>query len=112
MAGRATVSAALTDERSRDLQRPASSLPGRAEPVCVSAPTDPEHTARGTGAGDNDMPEPTLPEQLEAIARRFLGITTLKTRNNDRDDFHSVAVWSLRAALEAAYELGKQAGAK
>ena len=34
----------------------------------------------------------------------------LETRDNDSEDFLDVAVWSIKAALEAAYELGKESG--
>jgi hypothetical protein len=33
---------------------------------------------------------------------------TLETRNSDSLDFHDIAVWSLRRALLAAYEAGRQ----
>ena len=36
---------------------------------------------------------------------------TLTTRNNDSQDFYEVAVWCLKAALEEAYEAGKNASA-
>ena len=50
---------------------------------------------------------------LLAIAQKhFPNIETLDTRNSDRLDFHDVAVWAMRAALEAAYEAGRVAGAK
>lgn len=32
----------------------------------------------------------------------------LEARNNDREDFFETSVWSLKAALIAAYELGKK----
>jgi hypothetical protein len=44
---------------------------------------------------------------LEQIARAKLGIATLKTQSSDSLDFHEVAVWRLREALEAAFEAGK-----
>ncbi len=47
---------------------------------------------------------------LEAIARRYLGVQTLETRNSDSDDFHECAVWALRAALEEAYQAGRNDG--
>jgi hypothetical protein len=50
-------------------------------------------------------------EELVAIARR-LGFDTLETRNSNRLDFHDVAVWQIREALEAAYEAGHQAATK
>ena len=46
--------------------------------------------------------EPTLDELLAAIARDTLHIDTLETRKSDSLDFHDVAVWSVKAALEAA----------
>lgn len=45
---------------------------------------------------------------LAEIAARHLHLETLETRNSDSLDFHDVAVWSIRAALEAAYEAGRQ----
>ena len=50
---------------------------------------------------------------LLAIARtHFPNIETLETRNSGSLDFHDVAVWAIRAALEDAYEAGRIAGAK
>lgn len=46
------------------------------------------------------------------IAQRHLGIETLVTRNSDSLDFHDVAVWSIQAALEAAYEAGRASAKK
>ncbi|WP_323037702.1 DUF6900 domain-containing protein [Pararhodobacter sp.] len=45
------------------------------------------------------------------IAQRRFFIETLETRNRDRLDFHNVAVWAIRHALEEAYEAGRRAGA-
>ena len=44
------------------------------------------------------------------IAQRQFRLETLETRNRDRLDFHDVAVWALRAALEEAFEAGRRAG--
>ena len=44
------------------------------------------------------------------IAQRQFRIETLETRNWDRLDFHDVAVWAIRAALEEAFEAGGAAG--
>jgi hypothetical protein len=49
--------------------------------------------------------------QLLEIAQRQFRIETLETQNWDRLDFHDVAVWSIRAALEEAFEAGRRAGA-
>jgi hypothetical protein len=44
---------------------------------------------------------------LEIAQRRFF-IETLETRNRDRLDFHDVAVWAIRDALEEAFEAGRR----
>jgi hypothetical protein len=54
---------------------------------------------------DNDLGA-DLDRRLEALARRVLGIETLKKRNSDSLDFHDVAVWQVKAALEQAFALG------
>ncbi|WP_404364451.1 DUF6900 domain-containing protein [Corallococcus coralloides] len=51
-------------------------------------------------------PDPALEETLERIAHETLNIETLKTRNSDSLDFHEVAVWRLKEALNAAYQAG------
>ena len=43
------------------------------------------------------------------IAQRCFFLETLETRNSDRLDFHDVAVWAIRAALEEAFEAGRRA---
>lgn len=50
------------------------------------------------------------PQTLEQIARQSLGMVTLETRNLDSLDFYDLAVWSVEAALRAAYEAGVAAG--
>ena len=55
-------------------------------------------------------PEVARDAQLLEIARRQFRIETLETRNWDRLDFHDVAVWAIRAALEEAFEAGRRAG--
>lgn len=54
------------------------------------------------------MTHPTL----DHIAQTILGLETLDTRNSDRLDFHDLAVWNIKAALQAAFEAGQQAGKK
>ena len=46
---------------------------------------------------------------IEKIAREVLDLETLETRKMDSLDFHDLAVWEIRKALEAAYEAGRQA---
>lgn len=45
---------------------------------------------------------------LTLIAQKHLDIETLETRHSDRLDFHDVAVWGIKEALQAAFEAGKQ----
>lgn len=47
-----------------------------------------------------------LDQILTAIAREYLGISTLKTRKSDSLDFHDVAVWQIKTALKAAFKAG------
>lgn len=46
-------------------------------------------------------------QTLQEIARKHLHIETLETQKSDRLDFHEVAVWSIEAALKAAFEAGR-----
>ena len=41
-----------------------------------------------------------------SIAREHLNIPTLATRRADSLDFHTVAIWAVKDALEAAYNAG------
>jgi hypothetical protein len=51
-------------------------------------------------------PNPAPADLIAGIAKTQLGIETLETRNSDRLDFHEVAVWQVKAALETAYRHG------
>lgn len=53
-----------------------------------------------------------LEQLLAQIAQDKLGIETLETRKSDSLDFHDVAVWCLREALEAAFNAGVEQGRK
>jgi hypothetical protein len=44
---------------------------------------------------------------LADIARTTLGLETLETRRSDSLDFHDLAVWQIKQALQAAYEAGR-----
>jgi len=44
---------------------------------------------------------------IREIANRVLDLGTLETQNSDRWDFHELAVWEIKAALEAAYQAGR-----
>ena len=47
-----------------------------------------------------------IDQLLTEIAKKHLSLETLETRNSDSLDFHDVAVWSLKEALQEAYESG------
>lgn len=47
-----------------------------------------------------------MTDQLTIIAQQHLRIESLERRNHDRLDFHDLAVWQIRQALEAAYAAG------
>ena len=46
---------------------------------------------------------------INRIAREALGLETLETRKMDGLDFHDLAVWTIKDALERAYEAGSKA---
>jgi hypothetical protein len=50
----------------------------------------------------------TITKTLELIAKKELFIETLETQNSDSLDFHEISVWGIKAALEAAFNAGKQ----
>ena len=57
------------------------------------------------------MSNSTRDQQLQQIALDHLFIATLETRSSDRLDFHDVSVWAIKAALQAAFEAGRNAAA-
>lgn len=52
----------------------------------------------------------TIDQIFALIAEKHLFIETLETRNSDSLDFHDVAVWNVRHALEAAFKAGVELG--
>jgi hypothetical protein len=52
----------------------------------------------------------TKDELFTLIAQCHLNIETLETRKSDGLDFHDVAVWGIKDALDAAFEAGRKAG--
>ena len=46
---------------------------------------------------------------IKRIAREVLDLETLESRRMDSLDFHEHAVWSIKDALERAYEAGRKA---
>lgn len=58
------------------------------------------------------MPKATqqqIDQFLAEIAKKHLNLETLETRNCDSLDFHDVAVWAIKEALQEAYEAGLNA---
>jgi hypothetical protein len=51
-------------------------------------------------------------EAISRIAAKHLKIKTLETQKSDALDFHQVAVWSIKEALEAAFDAGRAAAEK
>lgn len=51
-------------------------------------------------------------DSIIEIAKKVLGLETTETRNSDSLDFHDLAVWQIKKALEAAYKAGFEAGRK
>ncbi len=51
-------------------------------------------------------PDTTINKLFEQIAQKHLFIQTLDTQHSDRSDFHDVAVWCIKSALQAAYDAG------
>ena len=66
-----------------------------------------EWHATGDGGGHWVRRDPYRDEVVRNIARDLLFIATLETRNSDQLDFHEVAVWQVRKALEAAFAAGR-----
>ena len=50
-----------------------------------------------------------IQDLFEKIALDHLFIQTLETQMSDRLDFHEVSVWSVKSALQAAFEAGRMA---
>lgn len=48
-------------------------------------------------------------DTINHIAKQHMRIETLTAQNCDRLDFHELAVWSIEAALQAAFQAGQQA---
>ena len=51
-------------------------------------------------------------KRIEEIARKYIAALEsredLETHDSDSEDFFETSVWSIKAALIAAYELGKK----
>ena len=54
-----------------------------------------------------------LQKILTRIAQKhFYSVETLETRNSDSLDFHNVAVWAIKEALEDAFIAGMECGGR
>ena len=51
-------------------------------------------------------------ETITEIAKEVLGMQTLEPQRRDRLDFHDLSVSSIKAALEKAYEAGRESPSK
>ena len=62
------------------------------------------------GAPAKTTKTPRAPEAvLEKIAKEKLALVTLATRKSDHLDFYDLAVWTIRDALQVAYQAGHDA---
>jgi hypothetical protein len=78
-------------------------LASGATQACMSS------TNRSTAMKTDDPKRTTT---IEKIAKEILWLETLDARGRDSLDFHELSVGSIRAALVAAYEAGRQAAKK
>lgn len=56
----------------------------------------------------NSDQTPVTPDLLNIAQKYFVGLETLETQSSDELDFHDVAVWNLKGALEESYKAGRQ----
>jgi hypothetical protein len=62
--------------------------------------------------GTRQMEANSREDTISGIAHRVLGVRTLATQNSNGRDFYDLAVWTIREALDAAYEAGRQSVAR
>ena len=96
-------------ERKETLERPAR-LGVKAEAMNAVRLTDQlvAMTAEDLDAVlERLAPPETVESAIKHIARTMLGLETLETRRSDSLDFHDLAVWQIKQALQAAYEAGR-----
>lgn len=65
-----------------------------------------KHRVVETKGGKGNGQAPTKKPNFGAIAKKHLGINSLKTQNSDRQDFHDVSVGGIKNALKDAFEAG------
>jgi len=49
-----------------------------------------------------------MENKINDIARKVLNIKSLQSQGSDESDFHDIAVWKIKEALEEAYKAGKR----
>lgn len=54
--------------------------------------------------------EDWMDSAIAEVAKEHLDLDSLEAQNSDSADFHNLAVWQIKAALEAAYLQGKRDG--
>lgn len=59
-----------------------------------------------------ELPELIARDKVSEEVRKLLHLETLTTRNMDSLDFHEVAVWNIKKAIDMAFEAGRQFEAK
>ena len=63
---------------------------------------------KSTMRGTKKMKDEKSTEQvIQKIAADHLSIDTLETLNADSLDFHEASVWSIKTALQAAFDAGR-----
>lgn len=62
--------------------------------------------------GKKELPELVAKNNVSEEIRKLLHLETLETRNTDSLDFHEVAVWNVKKAIDMAFEAGRKVGAK
>ncbi len=55
------------------------------------------------------MTTPDAESAARSLAQKHLNVESLETQNSDSLDFHEVAVWDIKTALEEAFLLGYNA---
>ena len=99
--------ARIRRERARD----AKAAPTPDDAALIKAMAENHYPAAPRPATRPTERQAAIDARLAEIARTILGLETLETRRSDSLDFHDLAVWQIKQALQAAYEAGR-AGAK
>jgi len=58
--------------------------------------------------GKKELPELIAKNNVSEEIRKLLNLETLETRNMDRLDFHDIAVWNIKKAIDMAFEAGRK----